>query len=73
MYSLDMQRPNGAPLSDMPPVPVIPVRANLPPYSGQPINWPPGWAGLWSKVHAMPAQPVSTLGPGSLLDTNPAA
>jgi hypothetical protein len=27
MYSLDMQRPDGGPLIEMPPVPVIPVRA----------------------------------------------
>jgi hypothetical protein len=69
-----MQRPHGAPLAEMPAVPVIPVRANLPPYSGETIGWPPGWAGLWSKVHVLPpAQSLSTLGPGSLVDTNPAA
>ena len=31
MYSLDMARPEGGPLTDMPPVPVIPVRTTLPP------------------------------------------
>jgi hypothetical protein len=55
MYSLDMQRPQGAPLMEMPPVPVVPVRAGLAPYNGPTIGWPPGWAGLWSKVHVMPA------------------
>jgi hypothetical protein len=55
MYSLDMQRPSGGPLTDMPPVPVVPVRAGLPPYSGPDLPWPPGWTGLWSRVHAMPA------------------
>jgi hypothetical protein len=54
MYSLDMARPDGGPLTEMPAVPVIPVRATLPAYSGPDIAWPPGWAGLWSKVHAMP-------------------
>lgn len=62
MYSLDMQRPAGAPLIDMPPVPVIPVRATLPPYSGPDITWPPGWAGLWSKVHAMPTPRINLTG-----------
>ncbi|NVD96501.1 L-asparaginase [Massilia sp. BJB1822] len=56
MYSLDMQRPEGGPLLDAPTVPVIPVRATLPPYSGPDIGWPPGWHGLWSKVHVLPAR-----------------
>ncbi len=74
MYSLDMQRPHGAPLTEMPAVPVVPVRANLPPYSGPDIAWPPGWAGLWSKVHAMPVQSSScpTLGSHPKWDTDPA-
>jgi hypothetical protein len=61
MYSLDMQRPAGAPLIEMPPVPVVPVRATLPPYSGPDITWPPGWAGLWSKVHAMPTPRINLI------------
>jgi hypothetical protein len=62
MYSLDMQRPGGGPLTEMPPVPVIPVRATLPPYAGPDITWPPGWAGLWSKVHVMPAPRINLTG-----------
>jgi len=62
MYSLDMQRPDGGPLTEMPPVPVVPVRATLPPYPGPDIAWPPGWAGLWSKVHAMPAPRINLTG-----------
>jgi hypothetical protein len=57
-----MQRPAGAPLIDMPPVPVVPVRATLPPYSGPDITWPPGWAGLWSKVHVMPTPRINLTG-----------
>jgi hypothetical protein len=49
-----MPRPLHGPLTEMPPVPVVPVRASLPPYSGPEIAWPPGWNGLWTKVHAMP-------------------
>jgi hypothetical protein len=62
MYSLDMQRPLGAPLTDMPPVPVVPVRAGLAPYNGPAIGWPPGWAGLWSKVHVLPAPRINLTG-----------
>lgn len=29
-------------------VPVIAVRSGVPPYSGPPLPWPPGWARLWS-------------------------
>jgi hypothetical protein len=43
-------------------VPVVPVRAGLAPYGGPVIGWPPGWAGLWSKVHAMPAPRVNLTG-----------
>jgi hypothetical protein len=62
MYSLDMQRPADAPLQEMPPVPVIAVRASLPPYGGPALAWPPGWSGLWSKVHAMPAPAINLTG-----------
>jgi len=62
MYSLDMQRPDGGPLTDMPAVPVIPVRATLPPYAGPEIGWPPGWAGLWNKVHVMPTPRINLTG-----------
>ncbi|WP_229634275.1 L-asparaginase [Duganella qianjiadongensis] len=54
MYSLDMARPAHGPLTEMPPLPVVPVRASLPPYAGPALPWPPGWQGLWSKVHALP-------------------
>ncbi|MBC7861237.1 MAG: L-asparaginase [Burkholderiaceae bacterium] len=63
MYSLDMQRPaNGQLLPEMPPVPVIAVRATLPAYSGPALSWPPGWAGLWSRAHALPASPINLNG-----------
>jgi hypothetical protein len=70
MYSLDMAREPGAPLTEMPPVPVVPVRANLKPYSGPEITWPPGWSGLWSKPHVPPpaVQLVSTVGSDPLVD-----
>jgi len=41
---------------------VIPVRASLPPYAGPQIAWPPGWAGLWSKVHAIPTPAINLTG-----------
>jgi hypothetical protein len=44
-YSLGSERQLGS----MPPsLPVIPLRANVPKYSGPPLPWPPGWASLWS-------------------------
>jgi hypothetical protein len=56
MYSFDMApQPKGGGLIEMPPVPVVPVRAGLPAYSGPAIGWPPGWAGLWTRRHAMPS------------------
>jgi hypothetical protein len=39
---------------EVPPVPVVPVRAGLPPYRGPVIDWPPGWKGLWSRKHSLP-------------------
>ena len=62
MYSLDMQRAALAGAQEMPPVPVIPVRANTPPYTGTALAWPPGWAGLWTRTHAMPAAPINLTG-----------
>ena len=59
MYSLDMPRPGNGLLEEMPPVPVIGVRNNLPPYSGPQLPWPPGWTELWSRKHAMPAPPIN--------------
>jgi hypothetical protein len=38
------------------------VRATLPPYAGPDIAWPPGWAGLWSKVHVMPEPRINLTG-----------
>jgi hypothetical protein len=58
MYSLDMERATAGGLRDMPPVPVMPVRATLPEYSGPVIGWPPGWAGIWTRTHAMPAPKI---------------
>ena len=62
MYSLNMERPAGAKLVDAPPVPVVPVRAGLQPYSGPAIGWPPGWAGLWTGTHVMPVRRPSFTG-----------
>ncbi|MGZ8320592.1 MAG: L-asparaginase, partial [Telluria sp.] len=58
MYSLDMEKPAAGGLRDTPPVPVIPVRAGLPAYDGPDIGWPPGWAGLWTRAHVMPAPKI---------------
>ena len=33
-----------------------------PPYAGPEIGWPPGWAGLWSKVHVMPTPRINLTG-----------
>jgi hypothetical protein len=41
---------------------VIAVRATLPIYTGPALAWPPGWAGLWSKPHAMPAPRINLTG-----------
>ncbi|HEX8478719.1 MAG TPA: L-asparaginase [Telluria sp.] len=67
MYSLDMERAvtshgSAGGLIDAPPVPVIAVRANLPAYGGPDIGWPPGWAGLWQGVHALPAPKINLTG-----------
>ena len=43
------------------PVPVVPVRAGLQPYAGPAIGWPPGWAGLWTGTHVMPAKKVKDI------------
>ncbi|MCG2586822.1 L-asparaginase [Massilia sp. TS11] len=57
MYSLDMPPPRpGA--SDMPRVPVVPVRANVLEYDGPALAWPPGWRGLWGHQHAAPAPKI---------------
>jgi hypothetical protein len=45
-------------LRETAPVPVIPVRAILPAYAGPAIGWPPGWAGLWTRTHVMPAPQI---------------
>jgi hypothetical protein len=57
MYSLEMQATR-----DMPPVPVVPVRAGMPPYSGPAIPWPPGWKGLWTQPHLLPAPRIDISG-----------
>jgi hypothetical protein len=56
MYSLDMEQ------GEAPPVPVIAVRAGLAPYAGPGLSWPPGWAGLWTRSHVLPAPPISLTG-----------
>ena len=67
MYSLDMQRAEGEPLPDMPPVPVVAVRAGVAPYGGADLAWPPGWAGLWRGRHVLPAPAISITGEPDLL------
>ena len=62
MYSLDMERASADGLREMPPVPVIAVRASLAPYGGPQLSWPPGWAGLWTRTHVMPAPPINLTG-----------
>jgi hypothetical protein len=59
MYSFDMapmQKNTDGGLIEMPPVPVVAVRGGLPGYAGPVIEWPPGWAGLWTRRHEMPMQ-----------------
>lgn len=51
MYSLDMHRSADG---EIPPVPVVAVRAGLPAWSGPPVDWPPGWKGLWTRKHTLP-------------------
>ena len=67
MYSLDMPREAGAPLPEMPPVPVVAVRAGLPAYAGPDIAWPPGWNGLWARAHILPPPAISLTGEPDLL------
>jgi hypothetical protein len=52
-YSLSMDRFNGA-IPDS--LPIIPLRSNVPAYTGPALPWPPGWAALWSgsRHHLMP-------------------
>jgi hypothetical protein len=59
MYSLDMA---SAGSGDTPPVPVVPVRAGMPHYNGPAISWPPGWAGLWTRKHWLPAPRINLTG-----------
>jgi len=67
MYSLDMESAGPSHggqggLRDMPPVPVVAVRAGLPAYAGPDIGWPPGWAGLWQGVHVLPTPRIDLTG-----------
>ncbi len=62
MYSLNIERPAGGGLIEAPPVPVVAVRAGLPAYAGLDIGWPPGWAGLWTRSHVMPARKINLTG-----------
>jgi hypothetical protein len=62
MYSLNMERATAGGLSEPPPVPVVAVRAGLPAYAGPALGWPPGWAGLWTRTHAMPTGRISLTG-----------
>jgi hypothetical protein len=49
-----MQKNADGSLIEMPPVPVVPVRGGLPAYAGPVIEWPPGWAWLWTRRHEIP-------------------
>jgi hypothetical protein len=49
MYSLDMVGRD--PMSPGP-LPVYPVRHNLPEYNGPELSWPPGWNRLWRLPNA---------------------
>jgi hypothetical protein len=62
MYSLNMERPPGGGLIEAPPVPIVPVRAGLKHYAGPDIGWPPGWAGLWTGTHVLPAPKINIRG-----------
>ena len=57
-------------LRDSPAVPVIAVRASLPAYAGPTIGWPPGWAGLWTRAHVLPAPPINITGEPKLNATS---
>lgn len=46
MYSLNATPAGAAAVHGMP---IVSVRRNIPDYQGVPLNWPPGWAGLWSR------------------------
>ncbi|MFM8464618.1 MAG: L-asparaginase, partial [Burkholderiaceae bacterium] len=49
-YSLGCDRPQAAMPASLP---VIPLRANLPPYAGAALPWPPGWSALWSGLRPL--------------------
>jgi hypothetical protein len=53
-------------------VPVVPVRAGVPPYEGPPIPWPPGWAGLWTATrdtrHVLPGPKFNPVMPNLITD-----
>ncbi len=70
MYSLDMEKATAGGLRETPPVPVIAVRAGLAPYAGPSIAWPPGWAGLWTRTHVLPAPLISITGESKLRETS---
>ena len=70
MYSLDMEKAASGGLREMPPVPVIAVRAGLPAYAGPTIGWPPGWAGLWTRAHVLPAPTIAITGQPKLRATS---
>jgi hypothetical protein len=57
-----MERATAGGLREPPPVPIVAVRSGLQSYEGPPISWPPGWAGLWTRAHAMPARRINLTG-----------
>lgn len=64
MYSLNSE-PG---MREMPPLPVVPVRAGMPEYDGPTLAWPPGWKGLWTRAHVMPPAPVNLTGEPRLIE-----
>lgn len=45
-------------------LPVVPLRANVAPYNGRALPWPPGWGRLWSSVpRVTPAARVTGTSP----------
>jgi len=62
-YSLHREQTlRGRTQSDSEGVPVIAVRANVPPYQGTLPPWPPGWHRLWNKtLPALRATPIGSL------------
>ena len=44
-------------------VPIIPVRRNIPDYSGEALSWPPGWTRLWQQASGSTRAALTALPP----------